>query len=100
AAIAARLLVDPRNITYYYVPVLVCLLLGQWASGRLTTLGSTLVTGSWMVIAMCVFATTSGVAASWWVVVFCVGIIALAIRDGTREVRSDQLQSQDLRVAS
>jgi len=34
------------------------------------------------------------------VVVFCVGIIALAIRDGTREVRSDQLQSQDLRVAS
>jgi hypothetical protein len=100
AAIAARLLVDPRNIAYYYVPVLVCLLLGQWASGRLTTFGSTLVTGSWMVIGMCAFATTSGVVASWWVVLFCAGVIVLAIRYGSHEVRSDRLQSQDPRVAS
>ena len=99
AAIAARLLVDPRNIPYYYPPLLLCLLLGQWASGRLTTFGSTLVTGSWMVLTLAVFATTSGVVASWWVVVFCVGIVVLAIRYGSREVRSDQLQSQDPQVA-
>lgn len=99
AAIAARLLVDPRNIPYYYTPVLLCLLLGQWASGRLTAFGTTLVTGSWMVIAMCIFATTSGVVASWWVVGFCISVIVLAIRFGSRELRSDQQQSQDLPVA-
>jgi len=100
AAIAARLLVDPRNIAYYYPPVLVCLLLGQWASGRLTTLGSSLVTGAWMVFATCSFAITSGVVGSWWVVVFCVGVIALAMRYGSNEVRSDQQQSQGLPVVS
>jgi hypothetical protein len=100
AAIAARLLVDPRNIPYYYVPVLVCLLLGQWASGRQTTFGSTLVSGSWMLIAVCIFATTSGVVASLWVVVFCVGVISMAIRYGSRGIRSDQLQSRDLQVPS
>jgi len=99
AAIAARLSVDPRNIPYYYVPVLVCLLLGQWASGRLTTFGTTLVTGTWTLIAVCLFATTSGVVASWWVVVFCASVVVLAIRYGSREVRSDQLRSQDLPVA-
>ena len=100
AAIAARLLVDPRNIAYYYPPVLLCLLLGQWAGGRLTTFGSTLVTGSWMLIAMALFATTSGVVGSWWVVVFCVGVIVLAIRYGSVEVRSDPLKSPDLPAAS
>jgi hypothetical protein len=100
AAIAARLLVDPRNIAYYYPPVLVCLLLGQWASGRLTTFGSSLVTGAWMVVATCIFAITSGVVASWWVAVFCAGVIALAIRYGSSEVRSDQRQSQDPPVAT
>jgi hypothetical protein len=89
AAVAARLLVDPRNIAYYYPPLLLCLLLGQWVGGRLTTFGSALVTGSWMVIVMAVFATTSGVVASWWVVVFCGGVIMLAMRYGSREVRSD-----------
>jgi hypothetical protein len=100
AAIAARLLVDPRNIPYYYVPILVCLLLGQWAGGRLTTFGSTLVTGSWTVIALSIFAITSGVVASWWVVIFCVGVIVLAIRYGPRGIRSGQLRSQDLPVPS
>jgi hypothetical protein len=100
AAIAARLLLDPRNIAYYYPPVLVCLLLGQWARGRLTTFGNSLVTGVWMVFGLCVFAITSGVVASWWVVAFCVGVIVLAIRYGSHEVRSDQPQSQDLPVAS
>lgn len=83
AAIAARLLVDPRNIAYYYPAVLVCLFLGQWASGRLTTFGTSLVTGSWMVVAICIFAATSGVVASCWVVVFCLGIIVFAMRYGS-----------------
>ena len=100
AVIAGRLMVDPRNIPYYYVPILVCLLLGQWASGRLSTFGNALVTGSWMVIALGIFATTSGVVASWWVVVFCAGVIVLAIRYGSSEIRSDQLRSRDLPVPS
>ena len=100
AAIAARLLVDPRNIAYYYPPVLICLLLGQWASGRLSTFGTSLVTGAWMVFATCSFAITSGVVGSWWVIIFCVGVIALAMRYGSSEVRSDQQKSQGLPVAS
>lgn len=100
AAIAARLLVDPRNIAYYYPPVLVCLLLGAWAGGRLTTFGNSLVTGALMMFATGMFAITSGVVGSWWVVLFCVGVIAFAIRYRPGEVRSDQQQSQGLPVAS
>lgn len=99
AVIAARLLVDPRNIAYYYPPVLVCILLGLWASSRLSTFGNSLVTGALMVVATFSFAITSGVVASVWVTLFCCGVIALAVRYGSSQVRSGRQQGQDLPVA-
>jgi Glycosyltransferase family 87 len=92
AAIAGRLLLDPRGLVYYYPPLLLCLLLGQWASSSLSTLGTTLTSLVWVVPVIATFVIATHTAGSLWVATFCIGVLVLAVRgQGHRGVRGNDV---------
>jgi hypothetical protein len=80
AAIAGRLLLDPRAMVYYYPPLLLCLLLGQWAGSPLSTFGTTLTSLALVVPVIAIFVVATHTLGSLWVAGFCLGVLVLATR--------------------